>query len=438
MNRLIEVMPGRPTASLETHGCKLNQADTQNLARELAKAGYEIVEDARDVDLYVLNTCTVTHVSDRKARQAIRAARRRSPEGVIVVTGCYAQRSPDDLRSMPEIDLVAGNVRKPALVGMIEGLVSAPDTACAVGDDEALAPVLRLRSRAMIKIQEGCDQVCAYCIVPKVRGRERSVPPSEIIASANAYAFMGCREITLTGTQLGSYGFDLDGMDIVELARRLLDETDVPRIRISSLQPQDFLSHADALLDLWSNPRLCPHFHVPLQSGSDLILKKMRRRYTSAEFLQSVRLIQSAVPDVAVTADAIVGFPGETERDFRETERACVEAGLASVHVFPYSIRPGTSAAHYEEQVSSPEKSERVKALRATADTLSRQFRERFIGKTKPVLWETSKPSADGRAWSGLTDNYLRVRAVSDSDLANSITPARLESFDGDVMEARL
>ena len=431
-------MPGRPTASLETHGCKLNQADTQNLARELAKAGYEIVEDARDVDLYVLNTCTVTHVSDRKARQAIRAARRRSPEGVIVVTGCYAQRSPDDLRSMPEIDLVAGNVRKPALVGMIEGLVSAPDTACAVGDDEALAPVLRLRSRAMIKIQEGCDQVCAYCIVPKVRGRERSVPPSEIIASANAYASMGCREITLTGTQLGSYGFDLDGMDIVELARRLLDETDVPRIRISSLQPQDFLSHADALLDLWSNPRLCPHFHVPLQSGSDSILKKMRRRYTSAEFLQSVRLIQSAVPDVAVTADAIVGFPGETERDFRETERACVEAGLASVHVFPYSIRPGTSAAHYEEQVSPPEKSERVKTLGATADTLSRQFRERFIGKTKPVLWETSKPSADGRAWSGLTDNYLRVRAVSDSDLANSITPACLESLDGDVMEARL
>ena len=438
MNRLIEVMPGRPTASLETHGCKLNQADTQNLARELAKAGYEIVEDARDVDLYVLNTCTVTHVSDRKARQAIRAARRRSPEGVIVVTGCYAQRSPDDLRSMPEIDLVAGNVRKPALVGMIEGLVSAPDTACAVGDDEALAPVLRLRSRAMIKIQEGCDQVCAYCIVPKVRGRERSVPPSEIIASANAYASMGCREITLTGTQLGSYGFDLDGMDIVELARRLLDETDVPRIRISSLQPQDFLSHADALLDLWSNPRLCPHFHVPLQSGSDSILKKMRRRYTSAEFQQAVSLIQSAVPDVAVTADAIVGFPGETERDFRETERACVEAGLASVHVFPYSIRPGTSAAHYEEQVSPPEKSERVKTLGATADTLSRQFRERFIGKTKPVLWETSKPSADGRAWSGLTDNYLRVRAVSDSDLANSITPARLEYLDGDVMEARL
>ena len=279
------------TVSLETHGCKLNQADTQSLARELASAGYSVSGSAEDADVYVLNTCTVTHVADRKARQAVRAAKRRNPNSLVVVTGCYAQRAPDDLRSMPEIDLVVGNVDKPSLARMIGGLASDPDSACAIGDDMALSQVLRIRSRAMVKIQEGCDQVCAYCIVPTVRGRERSIPVDEIVDTANSYADMGCQEVVLTGTQLGSYGFDLENMNIAGLVRNLLERTELPRIRISSLQPQDI---SDELLELWEDPRLCPHFHVPLQSGSDAILKTMRRRYTSAEFQRSVRRVKEA------------------------------------------------------------------------------------------------------------------------------------------------
>ena len=420
---------------METHGCKLNQADTQLLSRELGSAGFTVSQSVEDADVYVLNTCTVTHVADRKARQAVRAAKRRNPDSIVVVTGCYAQRAPDDLSSMPEIDLVAGNMAKPALARMIGNLTSGPDSACAVGSDEALAQVLRIRSRAMVKIQEGCDQVCAYCIVPTVRGRERSIPVDDIVATANSYADMGCQEVVLTGTQLGSYGFDLEDMNIAGLVGALIDRTEVPRIRISSLQPRDI---SEELLELWKNPRLCPHFHVPLQSGSDLILKRMRRRYTSAEFQRSVRHIKKAVPGVAVTADVIVGFPGETQSDFEDTVSACVQAGLASVHFFPYSIRPGTSAAYFDDQLDPAVKSSRVKELASVVDDLARRFREQSVGQTRPVLWERATSSDNGMAWQGLTDNYIRTRARSESNLANRITPATLESLDGDVMNARI
>ena len=420
---------------METHGCKLNQADTQLLSRELGSAGFTVSQSIEDADVYVLNTCTVTHVADRKARQAVRAAKRRNPDSVIAVTGCYAQRAPNDLSSMPEIDLVAGNMAKPSLVRMIGKLVSGPDSACAVGDDEAIAQVMRIRSRAMVKIQEGCDQVCAYCIVPTVRGRERSIPVDDIVATANSYADMGCQEIVLTGTQLGSYGFDLENTDIADLVRNLLERTEVPRIRISSLQPQDI---SEELLKIWTDPRLCPHFHVPLQSGSDSILKTMRRRYTSAEFQRSVLQIKEAVPGVGITADVVVGFPGETESDFEDTVSACVQAGLASVHVFPYSIRPGTSAAYFDGQVDPAVKSRRVKQLTSVVDDLASGFREASVGQTRPVLWERGASSDKGMVWQGLTDNYLRTRVRSDSHLANRITLAALESFDGDAMNARI
>ena len=428
-------MADRLSVMIETHGCKLNQADTQLLSRELVSAGYGLAGKAEDADVYVLNTCTVTHVADRKARQAVRAAKRRNPNSLIVVTGCYAQRAPDDLRSMPEIDLVAGNLDKPSLARMIGQLGFNPDSACAVGDDEAVGQTLRIRSRAMVKIQEGCDQVCAYCIVPTVRGRERSIPVDEIVATANTYAEAGCQEIVLTGTQLGSYGFDLENMNIVGLVRNLLDRTDVPRIRISSLQPQDI---SYELLDLWSDPRLCPHFHVPLQSGSDSILKKMRRRYSSEEFQDSVRRIKRNVADVSVTADVIVGFPGESDMDFRDSVDACVEAALASAHVFPYSTRPGTSAAYFEGHIEPSEKSMRVRELSSVVGKLAAQFREASVGQTRRILWEKAHASDNGTAWTGLTDNYLRVRGESEADLANRITPATLEGFEGEVMRARI
>ena len=420
---------------LETHGCKLNQADTQALARQFARAGYSVVPEGASAEIYVLNTCTVTHVADRKARQAIRAARRRDPAAFIVATGCYAQRAADDLRAMPEIDLVVGNADKRSLVPLVSAEYKVPPSACAVGEDEALAPALKLRARAMIKIQEGCDQVCAYCIVPKVRGRERSVPVAELLTTANAYAALGCREIVLTGTQLGSYGFDLEGESLTTLLRALLDGTDVPRIRVSSLQPRDI---SDGLLALWAaDSRLCPHFHVPLQSGSDAVLARMRRRYDSAEFLAAVRRIRRAVEGVAITADAIAGFPGETHDDFRRTVEVCEEAELASVHVFPYSPRPGTSAAHYDAHLDPKTKAERARALSETSAALSRRFRERLIGETRPVLWERAEPDPDGGFQaSGLTDNYMRTRARTDAPPVNRITPVELTGLDGDGMAA--
>ena len=372
------------TVRLETHGCKLNQADTQVLAREFVEAGYTLTSQGEIADVYVLNTCTVTHVADRKARQAVRAAKRRNPNALVVATGCYAERSPGDLRTMPEVDFVVGNSDKESLVAMLEDASQGPDTACAIGDDSALEPLLKMRSRAMIKIQEGCDQVCAYCIVPKVRGRERSIPLQQIVGTANSYWESGCQEIVLTGTQLGSYGFDLPGVSLCSLVRSLLAETDIPRIRISSLQPQDITGE---LLDLWKDPRLCPHFHVPLQSGSDVVLDRMRRRYRVSEFLETVRFIRGTVPDVAITADVIVGFPGESESDFCGTVDTCTESELASVHVFPYSIRPGTSAAYLEEQVDPKVKTERVAALANVARDLFVEFRSRFLGHSREVLW---------------------------------------------------
>ena len=427
---------GEARVRLETHGCKLNQADTQALARQFARAGYSVVAEGESAEIYVLNTCTVTHVADRKARQAIRAARRRDPAAFIVATGCYAQRAADDLRAMPEIDLVVGNVDKRSLIPLVGAEYGGgPPSACAVGEDEALAPALKLRARAMIKIQEGCDQVCAYCIVPKVRGRERSVPVADLLTTANAYAALGCREIVLTGTQLGSYGFDLEGESLTTLLRALLDGTDVPRIRVSSLQPRDI---SDGLLALWAaDSRLCPHFHVPLQSGSDAVLARMRRRYDSAEFLAAVRRIRRAVEGVAITADAIAGFPGETDDDFRRTVEVCEEAQLASVHVFPYSPRPGTSAAHYDAHLDPQTKAERARALSETSAALSRRFRERLIGETRPVLWERAEPSPDGGfRVSGLTDNYMRTRARTDAPPVNRITPVELTGLDGEGMSA--
>ena len=451
-----------PTVRFETLGCKLNQADTQTLARQFAAAGYRVAAgqaDDGDADVFVLNSCTVTLVADRKARQSARAAKRRNPNAVVVATGCYAERAPEDLDAMPEVDLVVGNQNKAGLVRILGdafpeyGADFATNDAASkttkfkalplampgAGEIAEMEPALRLRSRAMVKIQEGCDQVCAYCIVPKVRGRERSIPLSEIVATANAYAAAGCQEVVLTGTQLGSYGFDLPNADIRSLVKALLDETDLPRIRISSLQPQDI---SRELLELWTDSRLCPHFHVPLQSGSDEILRRMRRRYTAAEFLDTVSRIRDAAPDVSITADAIVGFPGETDDDFRATLNACAEAELASVHVFPYSIRPGTSAAHYGEQVDHAAKSARAAELGEAARALSLEHRKRFIGQTREVLWERATRREDARPpiWSGLTDNYIRTRASSWMNLENRITDATLAAVavDGDGVRAVL
>ena len=425
----------RPTVAIETHGCKLNQADTSVMAGEFVDAGYKLVGDDQPSDVFVLNSCTVTHVADRKARHALRAARRRNPAGTIVAAGCYPERAPDDLKALEAVDLVIGNKDKGSLVRQVTEWRGETPVPCAVGQDlEAITPRL-LRTRASVKIQEGCDQVCAYCIVPRVRGRERSVPPQTIVDNINRFVSQGYREVVLTGTQLGSYGFELPGVDLVGLLSRILTETSVERLRVSSLQPQEI---GPALLDLWSDHRLCPHFHLPLQSGSDSVLKRMRRRYTASSYEESVDRIRRAVPGVAVTADVIASFPGETEDDFQETYSVADRTEFAALHVFPYSVRPGTSAAHFSPQLPAEVKNDRVRRLIALSVSHGRKFRDGLIGGVRPVLWEEGRESDGGTDWTGLTDNYVRVQARSRRDLTNTITPAKVTGQEEDLVHAQV
>ena len=425
------------TVAIETHGCKLNQADSAVLAQEFARAGYRLVDSRRDADIIVVNTCTVTATADSKARQALRAAHRANPGAVVVAAGCYPERAEEELRRIPEVSLVVGNRAKPDLVAMAVSESARRRGITAYGevrDDNPLPVGILRRSRAMVKIQEGCDQVCAYCIVPKVRGRERSISPPEIIDAAHRYVAAGFKEITLTGTQLGTYGFDLDGTDLPGLLDRILGETDLPRLRVSSLQAHEI---SPDLLARWEDPRLCPHFHVPLQSGSDSVLKTMRRRYDTDTFRRAVETIRGLVPNAGITTDIIAGFPGETEQDHAAGLCLVREMKFADAHVFPYSRRPGTSAHHMPDQVSPPDKRRRAAELTAAAAVGFEEFRAGMKGQVRPVLWETARPAGDGAMrWSGLTDNYVRVSAESGAELGNAITPARLGALSGKALQA--
>ena len=414
-----------PKVAIHTHGCKLNQADSQVLARQFQQAGFTVVRSAAQADVVVLNSCTVTANSDSKARQYLRRARRNNPNALVVATGCYAQRAKDDLSAMESINLVLDNRDKPTLVSTVATKLNV----VADSSVENRPVAVQGRSRAMVKIQEGCDQVCAYCIVPKVRGRERSISPEEIIAEINGRADLGCREAVLTGTQLGTYGFDLPRIDLPELLRRILAETSIDRMRVSSLQAQEITPE---LLDLWDDPRLCRHFHIPLQSGSDTILRSMCRRYDTAQFAETVKLVRARFADASITTDIIVGFPGEGVREFAESYSFALSMGFSDMHVFPYSIRPGTSAAYLDGQVAVDHKKERTGEMLELAATAVREFRSGALGQTRSVLWEPAAGNDSGGVWSGLTDNYLRVRAQDSRDLGNVITDARLTGLNED------
>ena len=417
--------------AIETHGCKLNQADSQALARRFVSAGYRIVSLADGPDIYVLNSCTVTHVADAKARQALRAARRRNPAMTVVATGCYAQRAPEQLKRIAGVDLVLGNFQKSQIVAQVQRFRTVKTVSCAEGVEDAVAQESLGRTRAMVKIQEGCNQVCAYCIVPKVRGRERSIPPDELVKAVDRRAQAGFKEVALTGTQLGSYGFDLpkDG-GLRDLVARILVETSVERLRVSSLQPQEI---TPALLDLWQDSRLCPHFHMPLQSGSDAVLRRMRRRYAAEEYRRTVSRIYEAIPHASVTADVIVGFPGETEEDHRRSLELCMGVDLAGMHVFPYSVRPGTSAAHMGPMTPPRLKQRRKDEMLALARGKTADFRRRALGSVRPVLWEREVRCG---VLGGLTDNYLRVEAPLAASMVNEISRVRLMEVRGDVVMA--
>jgi threonylcarbamoyladenosine tRNA methylthiotransferase MtaB len=302
-----------------------------------------------------------------------------------------------------------------------------------------------LRTRAFVKIQEGCNEVCSFCIVPRTRGRERSVPIERVVTEVLTRQAEGVQEVVLTGTQLGNYGRDLDVPGgPTPLLAALLARTAVLRLRLSSLQAQDI---HEGLLRLWDDPRLCRHFHLPLQSGSDRVLATMRRRYSARQFLAAASLIRERVPDVAITTDVMVGFPGETEADFQETYRLCQEAGFAAIHVFPYSRRPGTTAALMLDHVPTAAKRDRLERMLALARASADTFRARFEGRTMAVLWEEARPRRGARTfWQGLTDNYLRVYTDAENpaadlpigrqDLTNRLLPTRLDRAAADGLWA--
>jgi threonylcarbamoyladenosine tRNA methylthiotransferase MtaB len=399
-----------PRVALDTVGCKLNQAETQLLARQFAQAGYRLVPPDDGADVYVLNTCTVTHVADGKCRRLLNQARRRNPGALVVAIGCYVERARWELTQMKGVDLVLDNRQKMDLLPRLEelGHLVRPRT----GASRAAS-----RTRAFIKVQDGCDNFCSYCIVPLVRGSEKSLPLDQVLADVRNRVDDGYQEVVLTGTEIGAYSHE--GAGLKELLQLILAETRVARLRLSSLQPQEITPE---VLGLWAGERLCRHFHLSLQSGSDAVLKQMKRRYTTADYQRAVDLIRQAVPGVAITTDVIVGFPGETEAEFEQGYNFCKQMQFARIHVFSYSPRPGTQAALMPRQVEDKLKRERSRRMLALGRACLRSFRRKFLGETMLVLWEKETCGV----WSGLTDNYIRVYNKSDQDLTNQILPVKL------------
>ncbi|MDO8491521.1 MAG: tRNA (N(6)-L-threonylcarbamoyladenosine(37)-C(2))-methylthiotransferase MtaB [Dehalococcoidia bacterium] len=407
-----------PRVALETLGCKLNQAETETLALRLSEAGLRLVGPEQAADVCVLNTCTVTHVADRKSRQMVRRARRSNPEALIVVTGCYAQQAFGKPDGIDGADVVVANEDKGRLPELV--LQRCGQLMGAVKVDSCPGPpeAGHLRTRALVKIQDGCNQSCSYCIVPSVRGQERSLPPEQVTAEIVDRLERGYKEVTLTGTQIGSYEGGA-GRGLAWLIEHILEQTRVGRLRLSSLQPQDVSSD---LLRVWQDERLCRHLHLPLQSGSAGVLRRMRRRYTPVRYEEAVSALRRAAHGIAITADMIVGFPGETRQEFEESLAFCRRMEFAAMHIFPYSPRPGTAAAGMGGRVSEPEKRERVRRMLELARHAALSFRERTLGQIRPVLFE----ERSDEHWTGLTDHYVRVFAASEQSLGNRIVPVTL------------
>jgi len=441
------------TFAVATLGCKVNQADSEAISEQMSAAGFVQRNFEESADIYIVNTCTVTHLGDRSSRQMISQARRRQPDALLVVTGCYAEMNPKGVAALPGVDLVVGNSGKDTLTEAIKERWTVNDAALTatlpfpaatehpalpvlpldaqhIGSDSALfsvtedepqpdnpAPLspftpdtthnaLHSRTRVQMKVQDGCDNRCTYCIVPYVRGQSRSRGIASIVDHVQRKVRAGYQEVVLTGIHLGDYHPDDDEeRDLGDLIAALLHETEMPRIRVSSLEPEDFRL---SWLELWQNPRMCRHLHLPMQSGSDAILRRMARRYNSARYRTIIMTAKQLVPGIAISTDIITGFPGETDEDFEQTYQLASELRFAKAHVFRFSPRQGTAAARMKGQIKDEVKKARSERLLALNAEHARCFREQFLGETLPVLIEGQKHGC----WEGLTDNYLRVEVA--------------------------
>lgn len=412
------------TVAVATLGCKVNQYESEALEEQFNRAGYTVVDFSLAADVYVINTCTVTHLSDRKSRQMIRRAKQLNPASVLVVMGCYAQTNPEAVKKIDGVDIVVGTTGRGQILKLVEqfleernriDLVKELEKDC-VFEPLTIDGSMQKHTRAFVKVQDGCNQFCSYCIIPYARGRIRSRSISDTVAEAKRLAEAGFCELVLTGIHLASWGKDSGEGTLLTLLEALESVSGIERIRLGSLEPtlcdDTFVEGVSRL------SKVCHHFHLSLQSGCDKTLKRMNRKYTSAEYFEAVERIKKAMPDAAITTDVIVGFPGETDEDFEESYRFVESLGLADAHIFKYSPRQGTPAAKMPDQVTPEQKEERSNRLIALSKGNGHWFSAKYIGKTEEVLFEQAVMPG---VYEGKTKNYISVRVSHDEDVIGKL-----------------
>lgn len=422
------------TVAFHTLGCKVNHYETEAIWQLFKEAGYERKEYESKADVYVINTCTVTNTGDKKSRQVIRRAIRHNLDGVICVTGCYAQTSPAEIMAIPGVDIVVGTQDRHKLLGYIEEFRRERQPINGVGNimkarvfEELDVPAFTDRTRASLKIQEGCNNFCTFCIIPWARGLLRSRDPEEVINQAQQLVDAGYKEIVLTGIHTGGYGEDLKDYNFAKLLKELDERVNsLKRIRISSIEASQITDEVIEVLD--QSDKIVRHLHIPLQSGSNTVLKRMRRKYTMEFFAERLTKLKKALPGLAVTSDVIVGFPGETEEEFLETYNFVKDHQFSELHVFPYSKRTGTPAARMEDQVDENVKNERVHRLIALSDQLAKEYASTYEGDVLEVIPEESFKEQEGKhnLYVGYTDNYMKVVFEGTEDMIGRLVKVKI------------
>jgi threonylcarbamoyladenosine tRNA methylthiotransferase MtaB len=414
---------------LKALGCRLNEAELEQWSQQFRQAGHKIVPSAPDADVLILNTCAVTHDASGKSRRLLHRLYRENPAAKLVATGCYATLQPDAVAQAIGVDLVVPNTAKDQLPSQVMQTFDMP-TMPEIATEPGEAPLfVRGRHRAFIKIQDGCRYRCTFCIVTVARGEERSRSIAEIVQEINQLTTQGVQEIVLTGVHVGGYGSDLDS-SLYELVQTILRDTYIPRIRFASVEPWDL---PDNFFELFLNPRIMPHMHLPIQSGADSVLRRMARRCKTTEFSELVSQARRILPHFNVTTDIIVGFPGETADDWQQTLDFVEKIGFGHIHIFSYSTREGTKAARLSEQVAEPLKKQRSQVLHTLAEQQKQAFLQQQIGQTVAVLWEYARPLNDSQqVFTGYTPNYCKVQVVVDKqlNLSNKISLTQLQQVD--------
>lgn len=421
------------SVAFHTLGCKVNHYETEAIWQLFKDAGYDRSEFEKNADVYVINTCTVTNTGDKKSRQVIRRAVRRNPDAVICVTGCYAQTSPAEIMAIPGVDIVVGTQDRTKLLGLIDDFRVERQPINAVRNimknrvyEELDVPAFTDRTRASLKIQEGCNNFCTFCIIPWARGLMRSRDPEEVIRQAQQLVDAGYLEIVLTGIHTGGYGEDLKEYNLARLLRDLETKvTGLKRLRISSIEASQL---TDEVIEVLKDSKtIVRHLHIPIQSGSDTVLKRMRRKYTMEFFAERLDRLREALPHLAITSDVIVGFPGETEEEFMDTYNFIRDQRFSELHVFPYSKRTGTPAARMEDQVDEAVKNERVHRLIGLNDQLAKQYASEFEHEVLEVIPEEKyKLDPDSGLYEGYSDNYLKVVFPADESLVGQIVKVKI------------